>query len=138
MGLRKGGESTSRKSIALACALALIVCFTATKSPGQDKRPYQAGTIVDVKPHPAAQAGDDAAQAKKDEAPQYDLSVKVGNKIYVVLYTPPPGQNYPELGVGMDRTVLVDGDTLKVNDLLGRTRTMPILSTKDAPPKATK
>jgi hypothetical protein len=119
----------------LAWAVAFIVCLTATSSLAQDKRPYQAGTIVDVKPHQAAQAGDDTAQAKKDETSQYDISMKVGNKIYVVLYTPPPGQNFPELGIGMDRTVLVDGDTMKVNDLLGRTRTMPILSTKDAPPK---
>jgi hypothetical protein len=112
------------------------MCFAAATLSGQEKKPYQAGTIVNVKPHQAAQAGDAAAQAKKDESPQYDISVKVGNKIYVALYTPPPGQNYPELGIGMDRTVLVDGDTMKVNDLLGRTRSMPILSTKDAPPKA--
>ena len=119
----------------LACALVLIVCLTAASSPGQDKRPYQAGTIVDVKPHQAEQNNSDATKANSVEPPQYDISIKVGNKIYVVLYTPPPGQNYPELGIGMDRTVLVDGDTMKVNDLLGRTRTMPILSSKDAPPK---
>jgi hypothetical protein len=113
----------------------LAVCLVTPRLPGQEKKPYQAGTIVDVKPHQAAQPGDDTAQAKKDETPQYDISVKVGNKVYVVLYTPPPGQNYPELGIGMDRTVLVDGDTMKVNDLLGRTRTMPILSTRDTPPK---
>jgi hypothetical protein len=134
MGLRRGRESTSVTSFVRACALVLIVGSTAASSPGQEKKPYQAGTIVDVKPHQTAQASADA-QAKQDETSQYDISVRVGNRIYVVLYTPPPGQNYPELGIGMDRTVLVDGDTMKVNDLLGRTRTMPILSSKDAPPK---
>jgi hypothetical protein len=34
--------------------------------------------------------------------------------------------------VGMRRTVQVDGDTLKVNDLLEHTSTLRILSTKDA------
>ena len=123
--------------IARICVLALVMCFAAAKSPAQDKKIYQAGTVVDVKPHHAETAGGDAAKATNAEPQQYDLSFKVGNKIYVVLYTPPPGQNYPELGLGMDRTVFVDGDTLKVNDLLGRTRSMPILSTKDAPPKTT-
>lgn len=115
----------------------LVMCFVTLPACGEDKKVYQAGTVVGVKPHQAETAGRDNAKATNVEPQQYDLSFKVGNKIYVVLYTPPPGQNYPELGLGMDRTVFVDGDTLKVNDLLGRTRSMPILSTKDAPPKTT-
>jgi hypothetical protein len=121
--------SISVQRIAAICSLVLITCFAATQLPGQEKKRYQAGTIVDVKPH-------GSAQSNSDEKSQFDISVKVGAMIYVVLYTPPAGQNYPELGIGMDRTVLVDGDTMKVNDLLGRTRSMPILSTKDAPPKS--
>ena len=128
-------RSTRTKWTALVFAGILIGCLALPQLHAQDKKTYQAGTIVDAKPHQTAQSGDDAAQAKKDETPRYDLSIKVGNKIYVVLYTPPPGQNFPELGIGMDRTVLVDGDTMKVNDLLGRTRMMPILSTRDATQK---
>ncbi len=123
--------------MARICVLALLMCFAAAESPAQDKKIFQAGTIVDVKPHQTVAAGSDAAKAQNVEPQQYDISIRVGNRIYVVLYTPPVGQNYPELGLGMDRTVFVDGDTMKVNDLLGRTRSMPILSSKDAPPKTT-
>jgi hypothetical protein len=38
----------------------------------------------------------------------------------------------------MDRTVFVEGDTMKLNDLLGRTRTLPVLSVNDAPAKTAK
>jgi hypothetical protein len=128
-------RSIFTKWTALVSAVILLV-FVVPRLCGQDKRPYQAGTIVDVKPHQAERTDGDAAKQKSDETQQFDISIRVANKIYVVLYTPPTGQNYPELGLGMDRTVLVDGDTMKINDLLGRTRSMPILSSKDAPPKA--
>jgi hypothetical protein len=137
MDPRRNSTSVFNLWMALIYAGVLVVGLATPRSYGQDKRPYQAGTIVGVKPHQAETAGSDAAKATNVEPQQYDISFKVGNKIYVVLYTPPPGQNYPELGLGMDRTVLVDGDTMKVNDLLGRTRSMPILSSKDAPPKST-
>ena len=130
-------KSIFTKCTALVSAGMFVVCLATPPLHGQDKRPYQAGTIVDVKPHQTESPDSDAAKAKNNESQQYDISFKVGNRIYVVLYTPPVGQNYPELGLGMDRTVFVDGDTMKVNDLLGRTRSMPILSSKDAPPKTT-
>lgn len=109
-------------------ALIIILCFAVSKSMGQDKKVYQAGTIVDIKPHPPAPGAD----AGKKE---FDVSIKVGNKIYVVLYSPPGGQDFAEYGVGMNRTVFVEGDTMKLNDLLGRTRILPVLSVKDAPVK---
>jgi hypothetical protein len=130
-------KSIFTKWTALVSAGMFVVCLSTPLLHGQDKRPYQAGTIVDVKPHQTESADSDAAKAKNNESQKYDISIKVGARIYVVLYTPPLGQNYPELGLGMDRTVLVDGDTMKVNDLLGRTRSMPILSSKDASPKPT-
>ena len=122
---------------ALISAAILVVSLAGTNLHSQDKKPYQAGTIVGVKQHQGKQDNAEAAKAESDEAQQYDISIRVGSKIYTVLYTPPPGQNYPELGLGMDRTVLVEGDTMKVNDLLGRTRSMPILSSKDAVVKTT-
>jgi hypothetical protein len=135
MNSTKQCRSVFTKWTALVSAVILGVFFVVPRLSGQDKRPYQAGTIVDVKPHQAEQTDSDASKPKSDETQQFDISIRVANKIYVVLYTPPPGQNYPELGLGMDRTVLVDGDTMKINDLLGRTRSMPILSSKDAPSK---
>jgi hypothetical protein len=122
----RGAAITVR--IALVFAVIIVFCVSVPRSPGQDKKVYQAGTIVDVQPHQAA-AGTDS------DKKQFDVSIKVANKIYVVLYSPPGGQDFAEYGVGMNRTVLVEGDTLKLNDLLGRTRSLPIQSVKDAPTK---
>jgi hypothetical protein len=117
-----------RGTAAVGLALIMILCFAVGKSMGEDRKVYQAGTILDIKPHQPAPGAD---TGKKE----FDVSIKVGNKIYVVLYAPPGGQDFAEYGVGMNRTVFVEGDTMKLNDLLGRTRTLPVLSVKDAPLK---
>jgi hypothetical protein len=117
-----------RGTAAVGFALIMILCFAVSKSTGEDRKVYQAGTILDIKLH---QPGPGADTGKKE----FDVSIKVGSKIYVVLYSPPGGQDFAEYGVGMNRTVFVDGDTMKLNDLLGRTRTLPVLSVKDAPVK---
>lgn len=114
--------------VALMLTLIMVSCFAMRRSLGQDRKVYQAGTIVEIKPHQEAQGTDTGKKG-------FDVSIKVGNKIYVVLYVPPGGQDFAEYGVGMDRTVLVEGDTMKLNDLLGRTRILPILNVKDAPAK---
>ena len=123
---RRGAANTVW--VALIFALIIIFSFAVRRSLGEDRKVYQAGTIVEIKPHQAAQGTD----TNKKE---FDVSIKVGNKIYVVLYSPPGGQDFAEYGVGMDRTVFVEGDTMKLNDLLGRTRILPVLSVKDAPAK---
>jgi hypothetical protein len=117
-----------RGTAVVGLALIMILCFAVTKSMGEDKKVYQAGTILDIKLHQPAPGAD---TGKKE----FDVSIKVGNKIYVVLYSPPGGQDFAEYGVGMNRTVFVEGDVMKLNDLLGRTRTLPVLSVKDAPVK---
>jgi len=115
---------------ALACALIVIMCVAVVKSPGQDKKPWQSGTIIEVKTHEAAPG--------TDQVKQYDISVKVGKKIYLTLYTPQNNEPEPEYYVGMARTVQVDGDTLRINDLRGHTREAKIVSSKDAPPANSK
>ena len=52
---------------------------------GQSTSKYQVGTITEVKAHQAAGSG-------VSDAASYDVSVKVGDTIYVVLYTPPLGE----------------------------------------------
>ena len=128
MGSTRRGEAATTVSVALMVALIITFCFAVRTSLGEDKKVYQAGTIVEVKVHQPA-PGTDTGKT------EFDVSIKVGNKIYVVLYSPPGGQDFAEYGVGMDRTVLVEGDTMKLNDLLGRTRILPVLSVKDAPAK---
>ncbi len=128
MGItRKRGAATT-VWIALIFAFIIILCFAVRRSLGEDRKVYQAGTIVDIKAH---EPGPGTDIGKKE----FDVSIKVGNKIYVVLYSPPGGQDFAEYGVGMDRTVFVEGDTMKLNDLLGRTRVLPVLSVKDVPAK---
>ena len=120
-------ERSSRigASIILVCSLIAVLCFTILKASG-DSKAWQAGTIVEVTAH-KVDAGTDAG------VKQYDVSIKVGKKVYVTLYTAEKNQPVPEYYVGMRRTVQIDGDTLKINDLLGHTRTLRILSSKDAP-----
>jgi len=111
--------------IAIVCGLIGILCFPAPRSFGQ-KKTWQAGTVLEVKAHHGETDGD-------SEANKYDISVKVGKKIYVVLYMQGKDRAEPEYYVGMATTVLIEGDTLKFNDLQGRTHSVRILSSKDAP-----
>jgi len=121
-------RSMLRGCRALICIL--IMCVAVVKSPGQDKKPWRSGTILDVKTHQAAPGA--------DQAKQYDITVKVGKKIYLTLYTPQDNEPEPGNYVGMARTVQVDGDMLRFNDLLGHTRELKIVSSKDAPPANSK
>jgi hypothetical protein len=81
------------------------------------------GTITEVTPHKAA-VGSDSGVIR------YDVSVRVGNTIYVVLYTPPAGANAVEYRPGTDLAVLVGHKAIKFNDLLGRPMEAPILRRK--------
>jgi len=109
---------------ALIGTLILIISVVTLKVSGEDKKPWHSGTIIQVKARDAA--------PETDQTKQYDVTVKIGKKIYVVLYVPEKNQPDLEYYVGMARTMQVDGDTLRVNDLLGRTHELKILSSKDA------
>jgi hypothetical protein len=86
---------------------------------------YQVATIIEVKAHQAA--GDGAS-----DATSYDVSVKVGDTIYVVLYTPPLGELPPKYATGRDLLVLVEKNTITYNDMLGRSLQVPIESHRPA------
>ena len=75
--------------------LAGLVCIFWTIFPafGQSTSKYQVGTITEVKPH--QDAGGSATGAAG-----YDVSVKVGDTIYVVLYTPPLGEETVKYAAG--------------------------------------
>jgi hypothetical protein len=125
MTARAKEKNHIRAEIAIIFVLITMVCLATTRSSGEKKK-WQAGTVLDVKAHQGESEGDAAAK-------QYDISIKVGQKIYTALYAPEGNHPQPEFYVGMARTVLVDGNTLKFNDLQGRTHSMRILSSKDAP-----
>jgi hypothetical protein len=83
------------------------------------------GTITEVKTHLTdANSGSDAIS--------YDVSVKVGDTIYVVLYTPPLGEETVKYSAGRDLLVLVGKRTIRYNDILGQSFEVPIESQKPA------
>ena len=91
----------------------------------QSTSKYQVAVISEVKPRQAA--GDDAS-----DPASYDVSVKVGDTIYVVLYTLPLGEISPEYFAGRELLVLVGKNTITYNDILGRSFDVPIQSQKPA------
>jgi hypothetical protein len=92
---------------------------------GQSTSKYQVGTITEVKLHQSAGGG-------ASDAASYDVSVKVGDTIYVVLYTPAPGEETVKYAAGRDLLVLVGKNTISYNDILGRSFVVPIESQKPA------
>lgn len=58
---------------------------------------------------------------------QYDVSVKVLNTVYTVLYTPPPGVNSVEYFGGLQILVLVKNDTMVFHSRVSGTTEVPIL-----------
>jgi hypothetical protein len=92
---------------------------------GQSTSKYQVGTITEVKVHQTAGSG-------ASDAASYDVSVKVGDTLYVVLYTPPLGEETVKYTAGRDLLVLVGRSTITYNDILGRSFAVPIESQKPA------
>jgi hypothetical protein len=112
--------------------LSLILVITAVFSaPCQSQSStYQPGTITGVTLHPNAPGESGIAR--------YDVTLKVGNNVYVVLYTPPPGQNTVEYAAGMDILVLVENNSIRFSKLgtegeapIERREALPIESTID-------
>jgi hypothetical protein len=89
---------------------------------------YETATILAVAPHAAA-------EAKPDDMARYDVSLRVGNDQYVVLYTPPNGANRVEYAAGMDLLVLVGIKTITFSKY-GKTTEVPILSHQPLSPDA--
>ena len=110
--------------------IVVMMCAAAFPAFCQSSAKYQVGTITEVVSHKPA-AGSDSSVIR------YDVSVRVGSTIYVVLYTPPVGQNTVEYRVGVDLLVLVGSKTIKFNDQLGRPMEAPILRRKAVPPAQT-
>jgi hypothetical protein len=92
---------------------------------GQSTSKYQVGTITEVKVHQTAGSG-------ASDAVSYDVSVKVGDTIYVVLYTPPLGEETVKYSAGRDLLVLVGKHTIRYNDILGQSFEVPIESQQPA------
>ena len=104
----------------------LCICLSAFAAYSQSpSSKYQVATIMVVKPHTVAPATDDSVSS-------YDVSVRVGDVVYVVLYTPPPGVRSVQYAAGRELLVLVGSKTITYNDILGNSLEVPILSRNTA------
>lgn len=111
-------------------ALMAIVLATAILLGQSAPRKWQSAHILEVK----KQQDSSSAKGGDSSAERYEVSLRVKDTDYVVLYTPPPGAHGFQYTAGMDKLVLVESQTITINDLLGRPIKVPIISQKPAPP----
>jgi len=110
----------------------IIMCVAFPLAPCQTAPPkYQVGTIIAVAQH--QQTPSDA----EGTVTRYDVSVKVRNTVYVVLYTPPNSMKTVEYAAGSDLLVLIGKDTLTFSNKFGGTTEVPILRTEALPAQPT-
>jgi co-chaperonin GroES (HSP10) len=86
---------------------------------GQSTEKYQVGTITSVKPHQTQ---------TESGAATYEVSVKVGDTVYVVLYSPPFSASPVKYAAGRNLLVQVGEKTVRYNDILGQSFEVPIIS----------
>ena len=105
-----------------------IFCILVTAFPAfcQSTSKWQVGTITEVKVHQTAE------KVGSSEAASYDVTVKVDDTIYVVLYTPPLHEETVKYAAGRDLLLFVGKSTIRYNDILGRSYEVPIESQRPA------
>jgi hypothetical protein len=104
-------------------AIGLIsICLTSFALYAQPGAKYEVATITEVQPH----LNDGSAVVR------YDVSVKVGGTIYLVLFTPPLGVNTVKYAAGRELLVLIDKESITYNDILGESYQVPIMSQRPA------
>lgn len=100
--------------------VAMLIGCSLVPAFGQTKSDYQPGTIMAVVARPNT-SGDDSVTG-------YDVPVQVGNRLYVVLYTPPLGSGTPQYAAGRELLVKVGEKAITFNDMLGESHELPIES----------
>ena len=100
----------------------VLICTCALSALGQTpSAKYQPGTITAVTKHQNApgNGGEDVAR--------YDVSVKIGDVLYVILYTPLNGANTVEYSPGIEMLFSIGSDTLTFNSKISGSTQAPIL-----------
>ena len=100
---------------------AFVLCAMTVPAFCQPISQWQIATIIEVKAHPAP--GEDISDPSR-----YDVSVKVGDTVYVVLYTQPLGEIPAKYETGHELLVLVGKKTITYNNILGQSLQVPIES----------
>jgi len=104
-------------------ALALLVVLSSISTVCQSKPDYKVATITEVQVH-------HTEGTTSSDTTSYDVSLRVGDTIYVTLYTPPLGESTVKYAGGRNLLVFVGKKTITYNDILGRSFEVPIVSQK--------
>lgn len=104
------------KVISLIC-----ICLVTLPAFCESGSKYEVATITDVKTH-------QAADNKPSDPARYDVSVKVADTIYLVLYTDTLGTSTVKYAAGRELLVHVGKDSMIYNDILGQPHEVPIMS----------
>src|SRR6266851_5187729 len=107
--------------------LICVVCMCMTTFPAfcEPAAKWEVATIIDCKTHQT-----DSSTAS--DVVSYDVSVKVGSTVYLVLYTPPLGMSTVKYSGGRQLLVLVGKKSITYNDILGQSLEVPIIRQKPA------
>lgn len=100
----------------------ICVCVAAFALFAHAKPKYEAATIMDVQMH----------EGSTSDAVSYDVTVKVGETLYLVLFTPPIDTPVVKYVAGRELLVLVGEKTITYNDMLGQSWEVPIVSQRSA------
>jgi hypothetical protein len=109
--------------IRIVCAV--CVCLASFQALGQTASKYQPATITEVRVH-------QPASGNEPNGGSYEVSLKIGDTIYQVLYAPVVDTNVARYAAGREILVLVKEKTIRYNDLLGQPYDLPIISRKSA------
>jgi hypothetical protein len=110
----------------LKSLLLIIICAVALPAFCEPSAKYEVATILDVQPHQSAGESSSSAPAS------YDVSVKVANTIYLVLYTDTLGAGTVRYAPGREVLVHVGKNAITYNDISGQSHDVPIISQKQA------
>lgn len=120
----------------LRIVCAVCICLFALPAACEPPAKYEVATILEVK-----RRAPDAAHESGLQAASYEVSARVGDTIYVVLYSDTLGTGAVQYAGGQELLVHVEKTAITYNDILGRSQQVPIISRKSATstkqPKAT-
>jgi hypothetical protein len=105
----------------------ILTCAAVLFAPGQTpSSKYQPATITAVSTH-------QSPGQPEGNVTEYDISVKVGNTTYLVLYAPPNPSNAVKYWVGRDLQVLVGSNMLTLKSVVSEDTEVPILRRETLP-----
>ena len=107
----------------------IVICGATLSALSQSTSQYTVAAVAAVQPHQSI-AGSSTSGVS------YDVSLKVGNATYVVLYTPPYGLQTVQYATGRQFLVLVGEKTITFNDVLGTSTELPIESQTKVGPQS--